>query len=68
MKMETLDSLILDMLPPVGHTYTELREIGEVNDAQDVQSYFVLEILNSLRNNAGFHISEVRYTWEKSSK
>lgn len=60
MKLETLDSMILDMLPPLGHTYTELRESSEVDDAQDVRPYLMLEILKYLRTNSGFYIPEVR--------
>ncbi len=60
-KSDTLDSLILDMLPPLGHEYMEVKESREVCDEQDVCFYLLLEILNSLRNNAGFHIPEVRH-------
>lgn len=59
LQSETLDSLILDMLPSLGHTYVKLSDNSVGDDAQDVKVYLVLEILNSLRNNAGFHIPEV---------
>lgn len=60
MKTETLDSLILDMLPSLGHTYTELKESSGVDDTQNASTYLVMKILDSLRSNAGFHIPEVR--------
>ena len=57
---ETLDSLILDFLPPLGHAYKELGEASVVDDSQEVPVYLVQEILNALRVNAGFHIPKVR--------
>lgn len=57
---ETLDSLILDFLPPLSHTYQELGDDSMVDDTQEVSIYLVQEILNALRNNAGFHIPKVR--------
>ncbi len=59
LRPETLDSLILDFLPPLGHAYTTLGEDSVVDDSQEVALYLLQEILNALRNNAGFHIPRV---------
>ena len=55
---DTLDSLILEFLPPFGHTYISLKE-EDVDKSQEVTTYLFLKILNVLRNNAGFHIPKV---------
>ena len=55
---DTLDSLILEFLPPLGHTYISLKE-EDVDNSQEVTTYLFLKILNVLRNNAGFHIPKV---------
>ena len=55
---ETLDSLVLELLPPLGHTYSNINKDG-VDKSQAVTTYLFLKILNVLRNNAGFHIPKV---------
>ena len=35
----TLDSLVLDLLPPLGHTYKETREDSVVDNSQEVLVY-----------------------------
>ena len=62
LRPETLDSLILDLLPPLGHTYCKLGENSVVDDTHEVPIYLLQEILSALRSNAGFHIPRVR-TW-----
>lgn len=57
---ETLDSLILEFLPCFGHIYKDLKEANEVDESQKVPIYLHREILNALRNNAGFHIPKVQ--------
>lgn len=59
LKEETLDSLILDLLPPLGHTYRELGEDSIVDNSQEVPVYLTQEVFNGLRNNAGYHIPRV---------
>lgn len=69
LRRETLDSLILECLPPINHTYKQLKmdetvavkSLHEQDDQWEVALYLVQEILNALRNNAGFHIPRVRY-------
>lgn len=61
LRPETLDSLVLDFLPPLGHTYTKLGEDSVVDDSNDVPLYLLQEILNALRGSAGFHIPRVSY-------
>lgn len=63
LKPETLDSLILDFLPPLGHTYKELSEesVEEKPQEVSVSVYLYEEILNALRDNAGFHIPKVNF-------
>jgi hypothetical protein len=56
---ETLDSLILDFLPPLSHTYQQLGQDSVVDDSQEVSIYLIQEMLGALRNNAGFHIPKV---------
>ena len=63
-KSATLDSLILGMLPPLGYSYIEVKEKSELSEVEDARSYLLLEVLNSLKNNAGFHIPEVRISCE----
>ena len=56
---ETLDSLILDFLPPLDHAYTKLGEDSLVDTSQPPDIYLLQELLGALRNNAGFHIPKV---------
>lgn len=57
---ETLDSLILEILPPIDQTYkdVEKEEVAE-NSTYTVNAYLLQAILNILRNNAGFHLPRV---------
>lgn len=57
---DTVDSLILDFLPPLSHKYIKLEEDERANSKQEVSVYLFQEILKVLRCNAGFHIPEVR--------
>ena len=55
---ETLDSLILEVLPHLGQSYSNIK-LDDVDKSQEVATYLFLQILNVLRNNAGFHIPKV---------
>ena len=55
---ETLDSLVLELLPPLGHTLSSLKK-DPVDKSQEVTTYLFIKILNVLRNFAGFHIPKV---------
>ena len=58
LKPETLDSLILDILPCFSHNYQCLDELGS-EDIPDVPEYLTRIILGALRTNAGFHVPKV---------
>ena len=59
LKPETLDSLLLDILPPLNHTYIKLGENSLANTTHSTTTYLLQELLIALRNNAGFNIPEV---------
>jgi hypothetical protein len=62
----TLESLVLTLLPPLGHKYKTLGEPSIVDSAIDVKVYLVQELLQSLRSCAGFHIppvSQIMFEW-----
>lgn len=60
---ETLDSLILDFLPPLSFTYKDMKLEDENKMhgtcAEDVRAYIYQKVINALRNT-GFHIPKVR--------
>ena len=59
-KPETLDSLLLSILP-FNHTYQQpLRERSVVDDGLSVQVYLMKEMLQALRHSTGFNIPAVR--------
>ena len=58
LKPETLDSLIIEFLPPFGHVYKDVKE-ADVDNSQELPIYLHREVLNTLRNDAGFHIPKV---------
>ena len=60
LEAETLDSLILDLLPPLNHSYCKLGEDSMVDTSEPVPIYLLQELLRALRSNAGFHIPRVR--------
>lgn len=59
LQQETLDSLILDFLPPLSHVFIKPEDDGMVDNKQDVSIYLFQEIMKVLGHNAGFHIPEV---------
>ena len=56
-KPQTLDSLILSLLPPYGHTYLETPPEGYISD--DVKVCLLHDLLRAMRNSAGFSIRPV---------
>ena len=60
LKEETLDSLVMTMLPPADHTFHPLGEPSIVDDSGDVRVFLMQELLGALRNCAGFTIPLVR--------
>ena len=64
LKDDTLDSLILNFLPPVNFTYKKLvkdeKQDESSTNSQEILHGLFQEVLNVLRNNFGFHIPQVR--------
>ena len=58
LKKETIDSLLLSLLPPYGHTYKETPPGNLIGD--DVNLCLLQELLRALRNSAGFAVPVVR--------
>lgn len=58
---ETLDSLILELLPSLGYTYKALEKDRDLHPSSPecIKYDLFQEILNTLRNSAGFHIPKV---------
>ena len=65
---ETLDSLLLELLPPIDHCYKksentenqcEAESLILVDDPFEMAVYLFQEILIALRNNAGFYVPKV---------
>ncbi len=59
LQAETVDSLILDFLPPLNHTYCKLGDDSIVDNSQPAVIYLLQELLGALRSNAGFRIPRV---------
>ena len=66
LQTETLDSLLLELLPPIDHHYQKLEsklshqhEAIVEDDPFEIVVCLFQEILNALRNNAGFHVPKV---------
>lgn len=60
LKEETLDSLILTLLPPIGHEFQPMVDPGTIDEKQHILVLMLQEILMSLRYSAGFSIPTVR--------
>lgn len=56
---DTLESLVLTLLPPLGHKYETLGEPSLDDSSVDIKVYLIQELLQSLRHCAGFHIPPV---------
>ena len=54
---ETLDSLMLTLLPPIGHKYQLVQDT--VNEEMDIKVLVLQTLVDALRDNAGFHIPKV---------
>ena len=55
---DTIHSLILTLLPPIGFNYEERFKAVE-RETQNIKSYFLENLLNALSENAGFNIPVV---------
>lgn len=59
LKDETLDSLVLTLLPPLGHKYDTLGEPSTIDTTLSVKVFLVQELLQALRHSSGFNIPPV---------
>jgi hypothetical protein len=60
LQKETLDSLVLNFLPALGHKYESVQEDRLVVDTtKGVNTFLLQTILIVLRENAGFYIPKV---------
>ena len=59
LKKETLNSLLLSLLPPYGHTYKDTPPGDLIGD--DIKLCLLQELLRTLRNSAGFAVPLVRH-------
>lgn len=55
-KKETLDSLVLSVLPPNDHTFQSFDNPSIVDSDEDVKVFCMKELLQALRHSAGFQI------------
>ena len=63
LQSETLASLVLSLLPPLTHSYRLIETPSEIDVSLDLKMVLMQELLQNLRQCAGFHIppvSEVR--------
>ena len=59
---DTLDSLLLTLLPPTDHKYIPLHDQQNVcEESEHICIFFLKLLLKMLRENAGFHIPKVIY-------
>ena len=57
---ETLDSLMLTLLPPIGHEYQRVPlEQNAADEVMDITVFLLKSLVDAVRENAGFHIPKV---------
>ena len=56
---ETLDSLVLSILPPLTHSYKAFEEPRAIDDSLDLKVLLMQELLQNLRHFGGLHILPV---------
>lgn len=59
LQQETLDSLVLMLLPPLTHKYESLGEPSVMDSSLDLKVLLMQELLQNLRHCAGFYIPPV---------
>lgn len=59
LQAETLDSLVLSLLPTLTHSYESLGEPSVTDSGIDMKVLLMQELLQNLRHCAGFHIPPV---------
>ena len=58
-QLDTVDSLILSLLPPMDFEFQCFKESGPINFAEDVKVYMFRLLIQCLRCCCGFYISYV---------
>ena len=57
---ETLDSLMLTLLPPIGHEYQRIPLKQNADDeGMDIKVFLLKSLVDAIRENAGFNIPKV---------
>lgn len=56
---DTLNSLVLTLLPSVDHVYAEMGDLSLVDDSKEITFYTLYEIVQTLRECSGFFIPKV---------
>ena len=56
---ETLDSLVLSVLPPLTHSYEAFGEPSPIDDSLELKVLLMQELLQNLRHFARLHIPPV---------
>ncbi len=57
---DTLNSLVLSLLPTVDHIYNEIAEPSLVDNFQDIRFYILREIVQALREFTGLFVPKVQ--------
>ena len=64
----TLESLILKILPPIGHQYRRIPKDIKIDEDINMKVFVLKCLLDALRENAGFQIPKVCTSWSSSGK
>ena len=60
LQSETLNSLVLDLLPPLGHKYETISDGQDDSSiSENITTFFLSEIVNVFRKHCGFNIPKV---------
>ncbi len=57
---DTLNSLVLSLLPAVDHAYTEIGKLSFVDNSSDIRFYTLQKIVQALREFTGLFVPKVR--------
>ena len=56
---DTLNSLVISLLPAVDHTYPEIGELSLVDNSRNIRFYILQEIVQALRECTGLFVPKV---------
>ena len=59
LQQETLDSLVLTLLPAIDCTHCISDGHNLTDDLMDIKVYILQELIQALKTNCGFHINHV---------